>query len=128
MKYFALLLTLLQCSLTFDVSAQPTSPTEESCRLTMVIPSHFVRAGQEEGVVKYRSKKNKTSLTMTKDYKDAQDGFLTAQAAADQVYKELIQKGNVTALSVVNEKIGKTEFVTVSWLEHSQNRGAALTL
>lgn len=121
MKYIIPFLAILQLTLFVDLSAQ--SDKDESCRLTMVIPDSFTRAGASEGEVKYKSKRGRTTLTMYKAFKDAQNGYMNAQTAADHAYQELKKEGLASEMSVVSEKIGKTSFTIVAWVIPSLKKG-----
>ncbi len=121
MKYFAILFTILPSLLMVDASAQPSA--DANCRLTMVIPKSFVQAGKEPGVAAYRSKSNSTSLTMTRYEKDAQNEFISALSAAENTYDRVAREETVDDLNIYKEKIGKTDFMIVSWIDHGSMNG-----
>jgi len=109
MKYTALIIAISQIILCANLCAQ--SSAKEGCRLTMVIPEHFVSAESQDDVISYRSKRGRTTLSMSKYNKDAQKSYSNAQSAADQTYKGL------------SEDVGKTSFTIVSWVIPSLKKG-----
>ena len=121
MKYTALIIAISQIILCANLCAQ--SSAKEGCRLTMVIPEHFVSAESQDDVISYRSKRGRTTLSMSKYNKDAQKSYSNAQSAADQTYKGLKEKGIAIEMNVVSEDVGKTSFTIVSWVIPSLKKG-----
>jgi hypothetical protein len=121
MKYILFILALSQAMVMTTLRAQ--SSDDERCRLTMVIPEHFVSAGTQDNVISYRSKRGRTTLSMSRYNKDSQEGYMNAQSAADRTYKDLKETGIAIEMNVVNEAVGKTSFTIVSWVIPSLKKG-----
>lgn len=113
MKHLLILSCFLALTTTTDLQAQSTS--EEAQFLSMIVPTHYIKKNIEDGVEKFESTLNRSLLSRSKQYKGAEDGFLSARSAADFDYQMLSAHNENEEVNMISEKIGALRYSVVSW-------------
>jgi hypothetical protein len=113
MKHLLILTCFLALIPASDLHCQSVS--EEAQFLSMIVPTHYVRKNNVDGVEIFESTQNRSLLSRSKDYKSIEDGFLSARSAADFTFKILSANTENLDVKVIAEKIGALRYSVVSW-------------
>jgi len=113
MKYLLILTCFLTLNTANDLRAQ--SASEEAQFLSMIVPTHYIRKNNKEGVEFFESSQDRTLLSRSKDYKSIGDGFLSARSAADFTFKILSANKENLNVTIITQKVGALQYSIVSW-------------